>query len=146
MFKDNSQACKNAIKMAEIKWLKAAALVIQSQAKTLAPVDTSNLKTSINHKVQVSSLEAYVGTNCDYAIYVEFGTGEFAENGNGRKGGWVYTDPSGKTHFTMGMKPKPYLRPAFRKVKPEIKQLLNKYLAELGNTDKVTWNRTQYKK
>ena len=32
MFKDNSQACKNAIKMAEIKWLKAAALAIQSQS------------------------------------------------------------------------------------------------------------------
>lgn len=131
MFKDNSQACKNAIKMAEIKWLKAAALVIQSQAKTLAPVDTSNLKTSINHKVQVSNLEAYIGTNCDYAIYVEFGTGEFAENGNGRKGGWVYTDPSGKTHFTMGMKPKPYLRPAYRKNKQALKQLLNKYLKEI---------------
>lgn len=131
MFKDNSQACKNAIKMAEIKWLKAAALVIQSQAKTLAPVDTSNLKTSINHKVEVSKLEAYIGTNCDYAIYVEFGTGEFAENGNGRKGGWVYTDPSGKTHFTMGMKPKPYLRPAYRKNKKALKQLLNKYLKEI---------------
>lgn len=131
MFKDNSQACKNAIKMAEIKWLKAAALVIQSQAKTLAPVDTSNLKTSINHKVEVSKLEAYIGTNCDYAIYVEFGTGEFAENGNGRKGGWVYTDPSGKTHFTMGMKPKPYLRPAYRKNKQALKQLLNKYLKEI---------------
>lgn len=131
MFKDNSQACKNAIKMAEIKWLKAAALAIQSQAKTLAPVDTSNLKTSINHKVEVSKLEAYIGTNCDYAIYVEFGTGEFAENGNGRKGGWVYTDPSGKTHFTMGMKPKPYLRPAYRKNKQALKQLLNKYLKEI---------------
>lgn len=131
MFKDNSLNCKNAIRIAEIKWLKAAALVIQSQAKALVPVDTSNLKTSINHKVQVSSLEAYVGTNCDYAIYVEFGTGEFAENGNGRKGGWVYTDPSGKTHFTMGMKPKPYLRPAYRKNKQALKQLLNKYLKEI---------------
>lgn len=131
MFKDNSQACKNAIKMAEIKWLKAAALVIQSQAKALVPVNTSNLKTSINHKVQVSSLEAYIGTNCDYAIYVEFGTGEFAENGNGRKGGWYYVDPEGKGHFTMGMKPKPYLRPAYRKNKKALKQLLNKYLKEI---------------
>lgn len=131
MFKDNSQACKNAIKMVEIKWLKAAALAIQSQAKALVPVNTSNLKTSINHKVQVSSLEAYVGTNADYAVYVEFGTGEFAENGNGRKGGWVYIDPSGKTHFTMGMKPKPYLRPAYRKNKKALKQLLNKYLKEI---------------
>ena len=131
MFKDNSRACKNAINMANIKWLKAAALVIQSQAKALAPVDTSNLKTSINHNIQVSKLEAYIGTNCDYAIYVEFGTGEFAENGNGRKGGWVYTDPSGKTWFTKGQKPQPYLRPAYRKNKQALKQLLNKYLREV---------------
>lgn len=130
-FKDNSRACKNAIKMANIKWLKAAALVIQSQAKALAPVDTSNLKTSINHKVEVSKLEAYIGTNCDYAIYVEFGTGEFAENGNGRKGGWIYINNEGKTIFTKGNKPKPYLRPAYRQNKQALIQLLNKYLREV---------------
>ncbi|NEZ46501.1 HK97 gp10 family phage protein [Clostridium niameyense] len=131
MFKDNSRACKNAIKMANIKWLKAAALVIQSQAKALAPVDTSNLKTNIDYKIQASKLEAYIGTNCDYAIYVEFGTGEFAENGQGRKGGWVYTNSEGKTIFTRGSKPKPYLRPAYRANKQVLKQLLNKYLSEI---------------
>ncbi|MBE6056796.1 HK97-gp10 family putative phage morphogenesis protein [Clostridium sp.] len=130
-FKDNSRACKNAIKMANIKWLKAAALVIQSQAKALVPVDTSNLKTSIDHKIQVSKLEAYIGTNCDYAIYVEFGTGEFAENGQGRKGGWVYINTEGKAVFTRGMKPQPYLRPAYRANKEALRQLLNKYLREI---------------
>ncbi|AEB75899.1 HK97-gp10 family putative phage morphogenesis protein [Clostridium botulinum] len=146
MFRDNSRACKSAIKMANIKWLKAAALVIQSQAKALAPVNTSNLKTSINYKIQVSKLEAYIGTNADYAVYVEFGTGEFAENGQGRKGGWGYVDPGGKFHFTKGMKPKPYLRPAYRQNKQQVKKLLIKYLSELGNTNKITWNRNQYKK
>ncbi|RXM53944.1 HK97 gp10 family phage protein [Clostridium tetani] len=131
-FKDNSRACKNAIKMANIKWLEAAVLLIQSQAKVLAPVDTSNLKTSIDHKIQVSKLEAYIGTNCDYAIYVEFGTGEFAENGRGRKGGWVYTNSEGKTIFTKGSKPKPYLRPAYRQNKQALIQLLNKYLREVN--------------
>lgn len=131
MFKDNSKACKNAIKKANIKWLKAAALLIQGQAKALAPVDTSNLKTSIAHKLVVSKLEAYIGTNCEYAIYVEFGTGEFAENGQGRKGGWIYTDSEGKTVFTRGMRPKPYLRPAYRENKQALIQLLNKYLSEI---------------
>ncbi|KEH84948.1 MULTISPECIES: HK97-gp10 family putative phage morphogenesis protein [Clostridium] len=131
MFRDNSRACKEAIKRAELRWLQAAALVIQSQAKALAPVDTSNLKTSINHKIVVDKLEAYIGTNADYAIYVEFGTGEFAENGQGRKGGWGYVDPSGKFHFTKGMKPKPYLRPAYRQNKQALIQLLNRYLREI---------------
>jgi hypothetical protein len=26
------------------------------------------------------------------AVYEEFGTGEYAFNGNGRKGGWFYVD------------------------------------------------------
>ncbi|WP_034849674.1 HK97-gp10 family putative phage morphogenesis protein [Clostridium hydrogeniformans] len=130
-FKDNSKACKKAIKTANIKWLKAVALVIQGQAKALVPVDTSNLKTSINHKIVVDKLEAYIGTNADYAIYVEFGTGEFAENGQGRKGGWVYINTEGKAVFTKGMKPKPYLRPAYRQNKQELIKLLNKYLSEI---------------
>ncbi|KEH93225.1 HK97-gp10 family putative phage morphogenesis protein [Clostridium botulinum] len=131
MFRDNSRACKEAIKRAELRWLQAAALVIQSQAKALAPVDTSNLKTSINHKIVVDKLEAYIGTNADYAVYVEFGTGEFAENGQGRKGGWVYTNSEGKAIFTTGMKPKPYLRPAYRANKQALIKLLNKYLREV---------------
>lgn len=130
-FKDNSRACKNAIKEANIKWLKVAALVIQSQAKALVPVDTSNLKTSIDNKIVVSKLEAYIGTNCEYAIYVEFGTGEFAENGQGRKGGWVYINTEGKAVFTRGMKSQPYLRPAYRANKEALRQLLNKYLSEI---------------
>ncbi|KEH85039.1 hypothetical protein Z965_11145 [Clostridium novyi A str. BKT29909] len=131
MFRDNSRACKEAIKRAELRWLQAAALVIQSQAKALAPVDTSNLKTSINHKIVVDKLEAYIGTNADYAVYVEFGTGEFAENGQGRKGGWVYTNSERKTIFTRGSKPQPYLRPAYRQNKQALIQLLNRYLREI---------------
>ncbi|KEH96847.1 hypothetical protein Z962_05620 [Clostridium botulinum C/D str. BKT12695] len=131
MFRDNSRACKEAIRTSQIMWLKAAALVIQSQAKALAPVDTSNLKTSINHKIVIDKLEAYVGTNCEYAIYVEFGTGEFAESCQGRKGGWIYEDTQGKHHFTKGMKPKPYLRPAYRQNKEQLIQLLNKYLRKI---------------
>jgi hypothetical protein len=64
-----------------------------------------------------------VGTNVEYAVYVEFGTGEFAENGNGRKGGWMYKDPSGEWFFTWGQEPKPYLRPAFRKNRSAIEAL-----------------------
>nr|DAH78265.1 MAG TPA: putative tail component [Caudoviricetes sp.] len=132
MFKDNSRVCKAAIKQAQIKWLEAAALAIQGQAQSLIKNDTSNLENSINHKIVVSKLEAYVGTNCEYAIYVEFGTGEFAENGRGRKGGWVYQDSQGKYHFTRGRRPKPYLRPAYRQNKQALIQLLNKYLREVN--------------
>lgn len=38
--------------------------------------------------------------------------GIFAEKGNGRKTPWVWKDFNGKWHFTRGMAPRPFLRPA----------------------------------
>lgn len=49
---------------------------------------TGNLINSMTHKVQNDA--CYVGTNKDYAIYNEVGTGKFAADGKGRKGWWVY--------------------------------------------------------
>ncbi len=51
-------------------------------------------------------------------------TGEYAENGAGRKGGWVYKDSSGQWFFTWGQEPQPFLRPAFRRNKKEIEQII----------------------
>ncbi|MCH4167684.1 MAG: HK97 gp10 family phage protein [Streptococcaceae bacterium] len=122
-FKDKSEEGKEKIKNATIKWLLQACILVEGQAVLLASVDTGRLKKSIDHKVDEAELTGYVGTNCDYAIYVEFGTGEFAENGNGRKGGWMYKDPSGEWFFTWGMPPQPYLRSAFRTTKGQIESL-----------------------
>lgn len=44
-----------------------------------------------------------------YASYVEYGTGGYASNGNGRKGGWAFTDNHGIVRFTYGMAPHWYL-------------------------------------
>ena len=51
---------------------------------------------------------------------MELGTGIFAEKGNGRKTPWVWQDFNGKWHFTRGMAPRPFLRPA---VEDHIKEL-----------------------
>lgn len=48
----------------------------------------------------------------EYAPYVEYGTGLFAEGGNGRATPWSYQDEAGNWHTTSGMKPAPFLRPA----------------------------------
>ena len=94
--------------------------------------DADGTNAPIGYKVDESELVAYIGTNCEYAIYVEFGTGEFAEKGNGRKGGWVYKTPNGEVHFTYGMPPQPYLRPAFRQNQKAIRDILADCLRELG--------------
>lgn len=131
-FKDNSTMVKEAIVRQAIQGLIQACLLVQGQAVLLAPVDTGRLRDSVDYRVDRQELVGYVGTNCEYAIYVEFGTGEFAEKNNGRKGGWVYTTPDGKTYFTYGQPPRPYLRPAFRKNKKQIQKILEDYMKLLG--------------
>lgn len=59
------------------------------------------------------------------------GTGIFAEKGNGRKTPWVWKDQNGKYHFTRGMAPRPFLRPA---VEDHIKEL-QEIAVEEGNKE-----------
>ena len=131
-FVDNSEAVKRELERAAIRGLIKASMLVENQAVLLAPVNTGALRNSIGYKVNESELAAYIGTNCEYAIYVEYGTGEFAEKGNGRKGGCVYKTPNGEVRFTYGMSPKPYLRPAFRRNKKAIRDILADCLRELG--------------
>lgn len=140
MFNDNSKACKEVLKKTQIKWLYAVGELLVSAIRPLVPVGyTSNLKTSLDYKVDESDMSIIIGVGEEYAVYVEFGTGEFAENGQGRKGGWYYTDPiTGETIFTYGSHPRPYMRPGYRNQKNNIEALLEKYLKEIGVNSKVT--------
>lgn len=131
-FVDNSAAVKRELERGMIRGLIKAAMLVESQAVLLVPVNTGGLRDSIGYQVNESELVAYVGTNCEYAIYVEFGTGEFAENGTGRRGGWLYKDAEGEVHFTYGMPPRQYLRPAFRQNQKAIKDILADCLRDLG--------------
>lgn len=131
-FVDNSKQAKRAIELAAIRGLIKACMLVEGQAVALAPVDSGRLKDSIDYKVDEGELIAYVGTNVEYAIWVEFGTGEYAEKGNGRKGGWIYKDPEGEWHYTLGNRPSPYLRPAFRRTKKQVQSILESALREIG--------------
>lgn len=102
------------------KALNVIGLVAERYAKELCPVDTSRLKNSISHEVDENTV--YVGTNVEYAPYVEFGTGKFAEGG--RPTPWSYQDDKGNWHTTNGMKPQPYLKPAIENHLDEYKQYL----------------------
>ena len=81
-----------------INRVKLASEFVEGQAKLLCTVDTGELRKSINHKVRTKGNEVIgkVGTKIEYAHYVEFGTGEKAEGGKGRKGGWFYYDEKKK--------------------------------------------------
>ena len=62
--------------------LEKACIVVETNAKNRAPIDTGNLTRSITHVVNGN--EGIVGTNVEYAPYVEFGTGLFSSQGDGR--------------------------------------------------------------
>ena len=51
-----------------------------------------------------------VPKGCNYSLYNELGTGIYADNGNGRKDGWVYPLGNGEFRFTMGLPPKYFVR------------------------------------
>ena len=56
--------------------VNGGAAIVESQAKSLAPVDTGALRRSINTKPATGTTKATasVGTNVEYAIHQEFGT------------------------------------------------------------------------
>lgn len=72
-FVDNSEAVKRELERAVIRGLIKASMLVEGQAVLLAPVDKGGLRDSIGYKVDESELVAYIGTNCEYAIYVEYG-------------------------------------------------------------------------
>jgi len=57
------------------KFLPQAAKIVEAEAKRRAPVDTGRLRSSINSGV--SGDVAKVGTDVEYAPYMEYGTSRF---------------------------------------------------------------------
>lgn len=122
----NDKVAVQVLRRIIIARLEVVGKFVEDSAKLLVPVDTGNLRGSITHKVDEQELSVIIGTNVEYAPWIEFGTGEFAENGQGRKGGWFFTDSKGKTWFTKGNKPQPFLRPAILENKATIKRMLTR--------------------
>ena len=70
--------------------LTKAAFLVENEAKKKCPVDTGELRNSITSEIEGN--QAVVGSNLEYAPYVEFGTGIFSSLGNGRQTPWTYYD------------------------------------------------------
>ena len=88
--------------------MKKACALVEGEAKKNAPKGTGELRRSIESKVEVEGKEVIgtIFTPLEYAPYVEYGTGLFAEGGNGRKDvPWNYQDDEGEWHSTSGMHP-----------------------------------------
>ena len=119
-FRDNSMLVKTALRKALGTWLEETAYVIESQAKQNTAVDTGQTKNSWTHVVDLQRGIATIGNPLENAVWEEYGTGDYALEGNGRKGGWFYVDNEGIGHFTHGKKPRRMLHNAFHTKKTAV--------------------------
>lgn len=85
-------------KQAAIAGLTEAAGEIQAQVIRNTRTDTGQLKSSWKYTVDDNKMEAQIGSPLENAIWEEFGTGEYALEGNGRKTPWYIPVDSYKGH------------------------------------------------
>lgn len=100
--------------------LEECAGELESQVKRNSRVRTGKTKNSFRHHVDDANHVATIGSTDENAIWEELGTGEYALNGNGRKGGWFYEDEEGNGHFTHGKKPSRAFWKAYTALKSKI--------------------------
>lgn len=123
---DHSKEVLAAMESACAVALEMCGLVGEGYAKKLCPVDTGNLRNSITHTVSDSEKAAYVGTNSEYAVYVEMGTGQYVAGG--RPTPWVYKDEKGNWHMTHGQRAQPYIKPAVADHAAQYKKIIEQTL------------------
>lgn len=101
---DNTDEVKNAVSDAILAALEAIGLTAEGYAKLLCPVDTGRLRNSISHAVDEDEKTVYIGTNVEYAPYVELGTSR--------------------------TKAQPYLKPAATNHNDEYRAIIERYLKD----------------
>ena len=108
------------------KAMGKACAVVEAAAKQNAPKDTGALRNSITSKVENRNghVEGTIFTPLEYAPYVEYGTGLFAESGGRKDVPWNYQDDKGEWHSTSGQKPQPFMRPAIEDNRNKIIEIL----------------------
>lgn len=105
--------------------LKKACALVERSARQKAPKGNGALRNSIQSRVENDGNPVgIVFTPLEYAPYIEYGTGLFAEEEGRQDVPWHYKDDEGNWHSTNGMKPHPYMRPALEENREEIKRIL----------------------
>lgn len=132
-FEDNSEKIKELLVNACVNAVHDAGIEMLDQVQRNTKVVTGRTKESwqLDVKEDSSGAKAVVGSNYENAIWEEFGTGEYALHGNGRKGGWFYEDKNGVGHFTRGKTPKRALHNAFTSKRNAVIRIIERNLKEV---------------
>lgn len=133
-FTDNSGAVLSELERAKKKILETIGQKAEGYAKKLCPVGTSEstgiqdyrggtLRNSITHRVEGEVLK--LGSNVEYAPYVELGTGpHFTPPPEWEK----FTTERGSGVGRAYVKPRPYIRPAIEDHRDEYKSIAEREL------------------
>ena len=128
-FTDNKADIEAALKEKIYAWLEAIGEDAASTSAKFAPVDTGTLKNSISSAVDEQNQQVFIGTNVEYAIYHEFGTGKYASGGGGRSTPWAYQDEkTGEWRWTAGVPARHFLQFGCTAHKDQYKQMLEQAL------------------
>ncbi len=132
-WEDNTMIVKESLTSAVSAFLSEAGGEIQAQAMRNSRVDTGQTRGSYQYKVEEGSTEStvYVGSDNENAIWEEFGTGEYAIQGGGRKTPWVYKDRKGIWHKTHGKTANRPLYNAFNSVRDKLESMLQSKLNQI---------------
>lgn len=125
---DNSSEILYEVENAKKAALEAVGLKAEGYAKkeitNFPAVDTGRLRNSITHETVMEEGAEYIGTNVEYGKWIEFGTGIYASDGQGRKDPWVYQDDEGNYHLTRGVRPVHFLKKATTEHTKEYKEIV----------------------
>lgn len=154
VFENNFTAAVNALSDTVAAALSEIGGEIVAQAARNSRVDTGQTKNSFRYEehgsVMAQEERLYVGSDSKNAIWEEYGTGEYAVNGDGRKGGWYIpaeklskkaklklkkvVGKGGKVYYyTKGKKPTKALTKAFEKKKKWAQKRLAEKLGEISD-------------
>lgn len=149
---NNLPQIKAEVEKAALKWLEETSGELEAQTARATTSDTGGTKNSWTHQVKTSAKEAVVGSSNINAIYEEYGTGEYAAEGNGRGTPWyvpadavtgtkkpsyqgkvvvVYGKGGKKYYKTNGKQPKMMLHNAWKSVIPKAKKALPAKLKQI---------------
>lgn len=131
-FEDYSMQVISKITQKAIAALYEGGGELASQVKRGSLVNTGQLKNSWDYDIDEAELKATVGSPLENAIWNEFGTGQYALSGNGRKTPWKYKDHKGTWHTTTGKKPQRTFNNAFVKFKPKFQKIVQLKFKELN--------------
>lgn len=156
ILKDYTGKISANVEKVALQWLEDTAGELESATKRNSAVGQPGAptKNSWKHQVDAGKKEAVVGSPLANAVYEEYGTGEYALEGNGRKSPWyvpveevvgykrptyqgkvivVYGKGGKKYYKTDGKEPKQMLHRAWDSVTPKAKKRLQSLLKGVSN-------------